>query len=82
MTLHWYRLASDQENWLAQNDSGVMYHNGEGVLQDHEEAARLYSYIDSVLKGLHGCPEQSCAMYYPCITRVEAYVTIYGRPLD
>ena len=79
MTLHWYRLSSAQGNWRAQNDLGMMYHNGDGVLQDYEEATRLYRWV---LKGLHGCPEQSCAMYYPCITRVEAYVTIYGRPLD
>ena len=34
----WYRMAADQGDADAQYSLGLMYHNGEGVLQDYKEA--------------------------------------------
>ena len=38
----WYRLAAEQGLAKAQNNLGVMYKNGEGVLQDYAEAVKWY----------------------------------------
>ena len=40
--MRWYRLSADQGNASAQNNLGVMYDNGEGVLKDDAEAVRWY----------------------------------------
>ena len=37
-----YRLASDQGNAKAQNNLGVMYNNGQGVVQDYKEAVKWW----------------------------------------
>jgi len=76
MALHWYRLSSDQGNWLAQNDLGVMYQNGDGY---YRIMMRPPVYIDWVLKKATWLPR---AILPPCITKVEVYVRMYGRPLD
>lgn len=41
-SVHWYRLAADQGDPIAQTALGNMYHDGRGVSQDYEEAARWY----------------------------------------
>jgi hypothetical protein len=41
-SLHWYRLAAEQGDPIAQASLGNMYHDGRGVPQDYEEAARCY----------------------------------------
>ena len=40
--MKWYRLAAEQGNADAQNNLGVMYQYGDGVLQDYAEAVKWY----------------------------------------
>ena len=40
--MRWYRLSADQGNASAQNNLGLRYANGEGVLKDEAEAVRWY----------------------------------------
>lgn len=39
---HWYRLAAEQGNAMAQVDLGRLYHLGQGVPQDFRQAAHWY----------------------------------------
>ena len=41
--MKWYRLAAEQENADAQNNLGVMYFKGKGVLQDNVTAHMWYN---------------------------------------
>ena len=40
--MKWYRLSAAQGNALAQYNLGLLYFNGKGVAQNHQEALRLY----------------------------------------
>ena len=40
--MKWYRLAAEQGNAYGQFNLGVMYANGQGVVQDNAEAVKLY----------------------------------------
>jgi hypothetical protein len=41
-TVRWYRLAAEQGYALAQNNLGVMYQNGDGVIMNRDRAAILF----------------------------------------
>ena len=53
-SVHWYRLAADQGDPIAQTALGSMYHDGRGVPQDYEEAARWYQLAKAQGSGFVG----------------------------
>jgi len=40
--LKWYRKSAEQGNAMAQDNLGVMYHEGEGVTRNYAEAAKWF----------------------------------------
>ena len=45
--MRWYRLAADQSDADAQNNLGVMYGTGQGVIEDDKEAHMWFNIAQS-----------------------------------
>jgi TPR repeat protein len=43
LALKKFRSAAEEGNPIAQNNLGLLYHNGQGVTQDYKEALKWYS---------------------------------------
>ena len=59
----WYRLAADEGDTGAQFNLGLLYPRGEGVPQDHREAARWYRLAAE--QGHGGAQNNLGVMYSP-----------------
>ena len=60
--MRWYRKAADRDHADAQNNLGMMYHNGKGVSQDYVQAHMWYNLaaaqgVDTARKNREGVAE-------------------------